>query len=59
MLDAMQALIKLGNIDPLATRDLDWALWELTPFYCPDCGLNYCGRDWDTYGLPAFPGVPG
>jgi hypothetical protein len=25
--------------------------WELTPFYCPDCGLNYCHRDWDTYVL--------
>jgi hypothetical protein len=23
----------------------------LTPFYCPDCGLNYCGNDWDTYVL--------
>lgn len=23
-------------------------LWEITPFYCPDCELNYCSRDWDT-----------
>lgn len=44
MLDAMQALIDQGNIDPLAIRELDWALWELTLYYCPECGLNYCSR---------------
>jgi hypothetical protein len=21
------------------------------PFYCPDCELNYCSKDWDTYVL--------
>jgi hypothetical protein len=21
--------------------------WALTPFYCPDCALNYCAADWD------------
>jgi hypothetical protein len=31
MLDAMQALMQEGNMDPLAIRELDWALWELTP----------------------------
>jgi hypothetical protein len=50
-LDAVQALIEQGNVDPVAIRDLDWRLWELTPFYCPDCGLNYCGSDWETYVL--------
>jgi len=50
-LDAVQALIEQGHVDPIAIRELDWAFWELTPFYCPDCGLNYCHRDWDTYVL--------
>lgn len=47
-LDAMQALIEQGKVDPAAIRELDWAFWELTPFYCPGCGLNYCSREWDT-----------
>jgi hypothetical protein len=25
--------------------------WELAPFYCPDCDLNYCRADWHTYVL--------
>jgi predicted RNA-binding Zn-ribbon protein involved in translation (DUF1610 family) len=50
-LDAVQALIERGKVDPLAIRELDSTFWELTPFYCPDCGLNYCSRDWDTYVL--------
>jgi len=24
---------------------------ELAPFYCPDCGLNYCRADWDTFPI--------
>lgn len=47
-LDAVQALIDPGNVDPLAIRQVDWLLWEVTPFYCPDCKLNYCSKDWDT-----------
>ena len=50
-LDAVQALIERGKIDPAALREIDWTFWELTPFYCPDCGLNYCSRDWNTYVL--------
>jgi hypothetical protein len=40
MLDTVQALIEQGDVDPEAIRQLDWGLWELTPFYCPDCQLN-------------------
>ena len=41
--DAVQALIDEGNVDPLTLRDINW---ELAPFYCPDCQLNYCRGDW-------------
>jgi hypothetical protein len=47
----VQALIERGKVDPVAIRELDPTFWELTPFYCPDCGLNYCSRDRDTYVL--------
>lgn len=47
----MQALIQQGNVDPAAIREIGWAFWELTPFYCPDCGLNYCSRDQSTHVL--------
>jgi hypothetical protein len=47
-LDAVQSLIDHGHVDPVAIRGISRTLWEVTPFYCPDCGLNYCGRDWDT-----------
>ena len=33
---------------PVALRQIDW---ELAPFYCPDCDLNYCRIDWRTYVL--------
>jgi len=49
ILDAVQALIEQGNIDPVAIREISWTLWDITPFHCPECGLNYCSRDWDTY----------
>jgi predicted RNA-binding Zn-ribbon protein involved in translation (DUF1610 family) len=29
--------------DPAALRQIDR---DLTPFYCPDCGQNYCRADW-------------
>jgi predicted RNA-binding Zn-ribbon protein involved in translation (DUF1610 family) len=48
ILDAVQALIDHGHVDPLAIRATSWAFWEITPFYCPDCGLNYCSKDWAT-----------
>ena len=32
--------------DPAALRQIDW---ELAPFYCPECGRNYCRADWNTY----------
>ena len=44
VLDMVQALIDQGSVDPAAIRDLDWGFWALTPFYCPDCALNYCAR---------------
>jgi hypothetical protein len=31
--------------DPAALRRIDW---ELAPFYCPECGQNYCRADWRT-----------
>lgn len=49
ILDAVEALIEQGNVDPVAIRGISWTLWDITPFYCPECGLNYCSRDWDTY----------
>jgi hypothetical protein len=47
ILDAVQAFIEQGNVDPVAIRAISWSLWAVTPFYCPECRLNYCGRDWD------------
>jgi hypothetical protein len=44
-LEALQALIDQGDTDPVALRRLERAL---APFYCPDCQLNYCARDWAT-----------
>ena len=34
--------------DPVALRRIDW---NLAPFYCSDCDLNYCRADWHTYVL--------
>ena len=48
ILDAVQALIDQGHAGPAAIRDISWTLWQVTPFYCPGCGLNYCSDDWDT-----------
>jgi hypothetical protein len=41
-LDAVQELIEQGNVDPVAIRAISWPLWGITPFYCPECRLNYC-----------------
>jgi hypothetical protein len=45
----VQALIDSGSIEPATIRALDLSFWLLTPFYCPDCGLNYCRNDWDVH----------
>ena len=47
ILDAVQALIQRGNVDPVAIGAISETLWKVTPFYCPECRLNYCGRCWD------------
>jgi hypothetical protein len=44
VVDPVQALIDEGNADPLALRAISW---ELAPFCCPDCQLNYCKDDWN------------
>jgi predicted RNA-binding Zn-ribbon protein involved in translation (DUF1610 family) len=49
VLDAVQALIEQGNVDPVTIREITWALWDITPFYCPECRLNYCSLDWNTH----------
>ena len=46
VVDAVQALIDQGNVDPATMREIDWALWDVMPFYCPECRLNYCSLDW-------------
>jgi hypothetical protein len=45
----VQELIEQGNVDPIAIRAISASLWEVTPFYCPECGLNYCSGHWDTH----------
>lgn len=45
VVDAVRALIGEGSVDPAVLRDINW---ELAPFYCPDCQLNYCGNHWNT-----------
>jgi len=42
ILDTVQALIEQGNVDPVAIRAISDTLWKVTPFYCPECRLNYC-----------------
>lgn len=48
-LDAVQAILSSDTPDPVALRRINP---ELAPFFCPDCGLNYCRADWDSY--PVF-----
>jgi hypothetical protein len=47
-LDAVEEIVSSGVPDPVALRRTDW---ELAPFYRPDCGLNYCRADWETFPL--------
>jgi predicted RNA-binding Zn-ribbon protein involved in translation (DUF1610 family) len=49
VVDAVQALIEQGNADPATMREIAWALWDITPFYCPECQLNYCSLDWSMH----------
>jgi hypothetical protein len=49
VLDAVQALIEQGNVGPVTMREIAWALWDVTPFYCPECRLNYCSLDWNMH----------
>ena len=44
VLDAVRVLIDQGNVDPVTIREITWALWDITPFYCPECRLNYCSQ---------------
>jgi hypothetical protein len=53
VLDAVQALIEQGNVDPVTIREITWTLWDITPFYCPECRLNYCSLDW-TMHFPVY-----
>ena len=48
-MDAVQEIVSSHAPDPVALRRIDW---ELAPFYCPDCDLNYCGAHWR--GFPVF-----
>ncbi len=47
--DVVRALIERGNVDPATIREISWTLWDITPFYCPECRLNYCRLDWDMH----------
>jgi predicted RNA-binding Zn-ribbon protein involved in translation (DUF1610 family) len=49
VVDAVQALIEQGGVDPVIIREISWTLWDITAFYCPECGLNYCSLDWDMH----------
>jgi hypothetical protein len=49
VLDAVQELIERGKVDPVTIREISWTLWDITPFYCPECRLNYCSLDWDMH----------
>jgi hypothetical protein len=49
VLDAVQELIEQGNADPVTIREITWTLWDITPFYCPECQLNYCSLDWNAH----------
>jgi hypothetical protein len=48
-LDAVHEVVSGDAPDPAGLRRIDW---ELAPFYCPDCDLNYCRADWNT--VPVF-----
>ena len=37
------------HVDPVTIREITWALWDITPFYCPECRLNYCSLEWNMH----------
>jgi hypothetical protein len=47
-LNAVQEIVSSEAPDPVALRRIDW---ELAPFYCPDCDLNYCRADWHSFPI--------
>jgi hypothetical protein len=46
--ELVRGILSGRDPDPAALRRIDW---ELAPFYCPECGRNYCRADWDTVAL--------
>lgn len=44
----MHAILAGQAPDPAELRRIDR---KLAPFYCPDCGQNYCRADWHSYVL--------
>jgi predicted RNA-binding Zn-ribbon protein involved in translation (DUF1610 family) len=46
--EAVHEILSGQDPDPAALRQVNW---ELAPFYCPECGRNYCRADWHTYVL--------
>jgi hypothetical protein len=46
--DAVLEIITSAAPDPVTLRRIDW---ELAPFYCSDCDLNYCRADWHTFAV--------
>lgn len=48
-MDTVQEIVVSDTPDPVALRQVDV---DLAPFYCPDCGVNYCSADWAKY--PTF-----
>jgi predicted RNA-binding Zn-ribbon protein involved in translation (DUF1610 family) len=40
---AVRAVLASASPDPAELRRIGW---ELAPFFCPDCGQNYCRADW-------------
>lgn len=47
-LDAVREIITSDEPDPVALRRIDW---DIVPYYCPDCDLNYCWADWNAVVL--------
>ena len=47
-LDVVQEIVSSDTPDPVALRRIDW---ELAPFYCPECDLNYCRANWHTFPI--------
>ncbi len=48
----LSALVSGEEPDPAELRRIDW---ELAPFFCATCELNYCWADWGTE--PVYDGM--